>query len=147
MSWKAACALILCIFFGCRQQHERLKGDQPAELVGTWQLLVRSSCDQYGVKSDMMILHPDGTFDQYVTMNDNKHYQAKAQHWNYMPMEETDDSIVLHNRLEFFTPELYHTPIGTPVSQGEVLILEGGSDPLIVLHPHWDCVYVKERQP
>jgi len=49
-----------------------LVGDHPPELLGKWRLLIRSSCEEYGLKADALMLHADGTFDQHVTLNDGK---------------------------------------------------------------------------
>jgi hypothetical protein len=104
--------------------------------------LVRSSCQDYGVKSDILILHPDGTFDQHVVLNDGKQLDAAAQRWRYNADGNTCH-VALDKRLEFFVPEHFGTSGGAGVPTLEVLLVEDGSPPVIVLHPDSDCVYSK----
>jgi hypothetical protein len=59
--------ILLSLIGGCRHL-KPLVGDHPHELVGSWQLLIRSSCTQYSVASDLLVLRADGTFDQHVAL-------------------------------------------------------------------------------
>jgi C-terminal lipocalin-like domain len=142
MLWKIITILILLSTLGGCRNHKILTGDHPKELVGTWQLLIRSSCNQYGIQSDTLILHPDGTFDQHVMSRDGRGTDATAQHWRYNADGNTEH-IALDKRLEFFTPENSNTRKGNGVETFEVLLVESGLEPVIVLHPDSDCVYEK----
>ena len=133
--------VLLSVLSGCRSK-KTLTGDHPQELVGTWQLLIRSSCDQYGVTSDTLILHADGTFEQQVTTKDGKRVGVTAQRWKYNELGGSRH-IALDKRLEFFTPELTGSRMGT----FEVLLVELDSEPVILLHPDSDCVYGKIQDP
>jgi hypothetical protein len=131
-------------FSGCRK-HKALVGDHPTELVGKWQLLIRSSCDQYGLKSDTMVIRSDGTFDQTIATNDGHSVSQNEQHWQYFPDKDRGD-ISLDKRLEFFTPEHSATKTGAGHAVSEMLIVDyDGVSPVIVLHPDSDCVYVKTK--
>ncbi len=143
---KQAVLVTIFIFTGCFSgccKHKALVGDHPTELVGKWQLLIRSSCDQYGLKSDTMVIRPDGTFDQAVATNDDHSISQNGQHWQYFPDKDRGD-ISLDKRLEFFTPEHFGTSLGEGHSASEMLIVDyDGVSPVIVLNPDSDCVYVK----
>jgi len=134
--------VVLGILCSCRQQTV-LVGDHPKELVGTWQLLVRSSCNQYGVKSDALTLHADGTFDQQVIFDDGKRVSASAQHWDYNA-DGSHGHIALDKRLEFFEPELTQAKKGGSAGMFEVLLVDFQYEPVILLNPDSDCVYGKE---
>jgi hypothetical protein len=67
---------------------------------------------------------------------------AKAQHWRYN-VDGNTEHIALDKRLEFFTPEYSNTRSGNGVETFEVLLVESGLEPVIVLHPDSDCVYEK----
>ena len=77
-------ALILILFGALTEcRHPPLVGDHPSELVGKWELLIRSSCDDDVVKSDELVLRADGTFDQFVTLKDAKQVRLTGQRWQY----------------------------------------------------------------
>ncbi len=133
--------ILLGALSACRS-HRAFIGDHPTELVGTWQLLIRSSCSEYGITADILVLHIDGTFEQSVGLRDGKQFERTGQHWRYYAGDGNGD-IALDRRLEFFLPELSHTVISEGVPMSEVLLVEGGPAPVIVLHPDSDCVYRK----
>ena len=135
--------IVLGTLCACRR-HKDLIGDHPLELVGTWQLLIRSSCDQYGIKSDTLNLRADGTFEQHVTSKDGKQTDLTGQHWKYDANGHTGD-VELDKRLESFTPEHLGGPSGNAVGTFEVLIVDVKSEPVIVVNPDSDCVYSKIR--
>jgi hypothetical protein len=132
------------VLAGCRRHHT-LSGDHPPELIGTWQLLIRSSCADYGVKSDTWVLRADGTFDQHVVLNDGKRLDLATQHWRYEPSGD-GGHIALDKRLEFFTPEHFGVQPGQGVGTFEMLIVDLDSEPVIVLHPDSDCVYSRSSR-
>jgi hypothetical protein len=97
-------AILIGLTSGCRRD-KLLVGEHPSELVGTWRLLVRSSCSEYGLKTDTLVLYADGRFDQHVAMNNNgKKFDLSAQHWSYDSSDQ-HGHIALDKRLEFFAPE------------------------------------------
>jgi hypothetical protein len=135
----ALVSILIGMFSGCR--HDRLLvGEHPSELVGAWRLLIRSSCTEYGVKADILVLYDDGRFDQHVTMNDGKHFDVAAQHWSYDSGGGTGH-ISLDKRMEFFAPEDFGKSKGARTF--EDLRLEFKSEPVIVLDPDSNCVYEK----
>lgn len=138
----AAILVFIGCFSGCRK-HKALSGDHPAEFVGKWQLLIRSSCNQYGLKSDTMVIRSDGTFDQTVATNDGHSISQNEQHWKYFPEKDRGD-ISLDKRLEFFSPEHFGSKIGEGYAVSEALVVDyNGVSPVIVLNPDSDCVYVR----
>jgi len=134
-------AIVVGTLLSCRS-HKNLMGDHPSELVGTWQLLIRSSCTEYGLKSDQLVLHPDGIFEQHIISSSGKRNDVTGQHWQYQANGGTGH-IALDKRLESFTPEFSGNSKGQSVATFEVLIVELKSEPVIVLHPDSDCVYNK----
>jgi hypothetical protein len=137
-------ALILAgALTGCRS-HVARTGEHPPEMVGTWHLLIRSSCSEYGVTSDTLILRADGTFDQHVATKRGGRSDLTGQHWRYDEEKGEDHGhIALDQRLEFFTPEISSARAGEGTKTFEVLTVEPGSEPVIVIHPDSDCVYSK----
>jgi hypothetical protein len=146
MMTKQIVLVSIFIFGGCLsgcRKHKALSGAHPAELVGKWQLLIRSSCNQYGLKSDTMVIRSDGTFDQTVITKDDHSISQNEQRWQYFPDKDRRD-ISLEKRLEFFTPEHFGNRTDEGHAVSEMLIVDyGGASPLIVLNPDSDCVYVK----
>lgn len=136
-------AIVIGTLSSCRG-HKNLTGDHPYELVGTWELLIRGSCTDYAIKSDRLVLHPDGTFEQHIISNSGKRIDATGQHWQYQANDGTGH-IALDKRLESFTPEFSGHSKGQSVATFEVLIVEVKSEPVIVLHPDSDCVYSKSQ--
>jgi hypothetical protein len=128
---------------GCRT-HVALTGEHPPEMVGTWHLLIRSGCSEFGVISDTLILRADGTFDQHVVKKGGGRKDLTGQHWQYDAGKASDHGhIALDQRLEFFTPEISSAQAGDGAKTFEMLIVESTSEPVIVLHPDSDCIYSK----
>jgi hypothetical protein len=121
-----------------------LQGPHPQELSGTWQLLIRSSCDQYGVKSDTLVLRNNGSFDQHVSLSNGTRMDITAQSWTY-DSDGTHSHIALDKRAEFFTPEMFGIRAGEGKQISESLIVQLNPEPVILLNPDWDCVYVKAQ--
>ena len=93
MLQKLARVFLLCellLLLGCSRERV-LKGDHPKELVGTWNLLIRSSCQDYDVRSDILTLHSDGTFEQEVTTKSGKQFHNTGQQWRYMSNSSSSD--------------------------------------------------------
>src|SRR6266403_656152 len=126
----------------CRRD-KILAGDHPIEFVGEWQLLIRSSCRDYGLTADKLVLKADGTFDQRVTMTNGKQLDVVDQHWQYDTADNVGH-IALDKRLELFTPE-HFAKEGGRAGVFEVLVVEYKSEPVIILNPDSDCVYVKSK--
>ena len=136
---------VVSIFFlvlsaGCTR-NKLLVGEHPTELVGNWKLLVRSSCDKYGVMADTLLFYSDGRFDQHVSMNDGRKFDLSAQRWSY-DASDGHGHISLDKRLEFFRPEFPASRNAAGVF--EDLLMEYRSEPVIILNPDSDCVYVKQ---
>jgi len=111
------------------------KTPNPAEahrlLVGKWRLVVKSDCTHWGVDSDTLILHSDGRMEQHLKLLNGKKYDSAQERWEYFP----DHSISLDRRL--IVSDLQNA--GIPES--EVLILEFGDPPAILLNPDENCFY------
>lgn len=131
---------LLVLSAGCTR-NKLLVGEHPSELVGDWQLLIRHSCDTYGVKTDTLIMYADGSFDQHVAMNDGRKFDLSAQRWTY-DASDGHGHISLDKRLEFFEPE--YPASRNAAGFSEDLLMEYKSDPVIILNPDSDCVYVKQ---
>ena len=130
------------ILLGCGGQH-LFTGDHPPELVGTYHLVLGSSCSDYGVRSDTLILHPDGTFEQHVVGKSDNHIDSSFQHWRYNAAGGSGH-ITLDKRLEFFVPERSQSATSSGVPTFEDLIVDAKPDPTIVVNPDSDCVYTKD---
>ena len=100
-------------------------------LTGTWHLVIKSDCKDWGVESDTLILHSDGRMEQYLKLSNGKKYDSLQEHWEYFP----DHSISLDRRLTVSGPQSAGIP------EGEVLILELSDPPAIVLNPSENCFY------
>ena len=133
--WRLMILGILLCLCGCRKT--ALNGDHPRELVGIWQMLIRSDCKDLGLKSENLELHPDGTFDQHVTAVDGRHVDVKGEHWKFVP----NHSIQFNRRHDFLILQTGSSLWGSP--QDEVLTLELGSPPVVLINPPSDCVYQK----
>lgn len=123
---------------GCQRQRV-LQGEHPKELVGDWHLVFGSDCSNYGLVLDHLVLLSDGSFDQHVSAKDGRHFDWTGQHWSYFPKS----SIELDQRRDFFKSQNSSTLVGVP--ETEVLLLDLRSPPQILLNPHSDCVYEKDR--
>lgn len=131
------------LIIGCHRI-KPLQGTHPPELSGTWRLLIRSSCDQYGVKSDTLVLRSDGRFDQHVALTNGTKMDLTAQSWNY-DSDGAHGHIALNKRMEFFSQEMFGTRGGEGKQIFESLIVQINPEPVILLNPDWNCVYVKTQ--
>src|SRR5208283_6078941 len=100
-------------------------------LVGQWRLVVMSDCQDWGIDSDTLTLHSDGRMEQHLKLLNGKKYDSAQERWEYFP----DHSISLDRRL--IVSDLQNA--GIPES--EVLILEFGDPPAILLNPDENCFY------
>lgn len=120
-------ALFLAV--GCR------KAPNPVEahrlLVGKWRLVIKSDCEDWGVKSDTLILHSDQRMEQHITLLNGRKYDSFQERWEYFP----DHSISLDRRL------IVSDPQNAGIPQLQVLILEFSDPPAIVLNPSENCFY------
>lgn len=119
---------------GCKRRPPK---EPIAELPGQWSLVFGSDCKDYGLKSDTLVLHPDGTFDQITVTQDGRRFDAMGQHWKFSPPK----SIELNQRRNFFTAQHHKDLVGTP--EFESIIVEFSSPPSIVFNPDSDCFYTK----
>jgi hypothetical protein len=114
-------------------------------MIGAWQLLIRHSCDQFGVKSDTLALRSDGSFDQHVELANGTTMDLRSQSWHYNN-DGTHGHISLDKRLEFFTPEMFGMRVGQGKQMSESLIVQlNPEEPVILLNPDSDCVYIKAQ--
>src|ERR1700692_835620 len=105
------------------------------ELSGHWTMVFGSDCKDYGLKSDTLVFHANGTFDQSVIAQDGRHFDVTGQHWKFVP----PNSIELDKRRNFFTTQRYQDLVGIP--EFKSIIVEFSSPPSIVFNPHSDCFY------
>ena len=96
-------------------------------------------CKGYHLKSDNLVLHADGTFDQFVLAQDGRRFDSRGQHWRFLP----PNSIELSKRRNFFTTQNYKDLVGVP--EFEVLIVKFDDPSAILLHPDSDCFYTKQE--
>ena len=106
-------------------------------LEGRWELAIGHDCSDYGIKSDVLVLHGDGSLEQHFLSTYGQRYDATDQHWSYLP----DNSINFDTRKNFLTKQPPDKAIG--VSIHETLLVEFGKPSVIVLNPHGDCFYRK----
>ena len=134
----------------CNKRQESPES-RSAQLAGTWKLLMRHSCENYPIRSDTLVLHPDGTFDQHTGAKDGTLLDSFGQHWAYMER----NAISLDKRRDWdphVDPSLKgskstrlssNDPAG--ITELQVLIVQFGSPPVILISPNSDCVYVKTK--
>lgn len=106
-----------------------------AKLQGRWELVLGHDCSDYGIGSDVLILHSDGTFEQHFRSVSGQHYDTTNQRWSY----SLDKSISFDSRKNFFTKQPPDSVVGTAIH--ETLIVEFGNPNVIVLNPDSDCFY------
>lgn len=108
------------------------------ELQGRWELLIRNDCQESPIHSDTLTLHPDGTFDQQTIMKDGRSVKSTGQHWSY----SEKDHISLDQRTRW---DSYSDP-PKGIAEFEVLIVQFGKPPVILINPDEDCLYVKQSE-
>lgn len=106
-------------------------------LTGHWELRLGNDCKDYGIQSDMLVLHSDGRLEQHFVSSSGARYDASEGHWSYVP----DNSVSFDARRNFFSKQPSTGTIG--VSVHETLIVEFGSPSIILLNPDSDCFYRK----
>src|SRR5579864_7309826 len=137
---RNAISLILFGFITAFSSCNRRPPQDPiATLSGHWTMVFGRECKDYGLKSDTLVLHADGTFDQVVIAQDGRHFDATGQHWKFLPPH----SIELNQRRNFFTTQNYKNLVGVP--EFESIIVEFSSPPSIVFNPDSDCFYTKTQ--
>ena len=148
-------ALGFLLLFGlyavsCNRRQES-PDSRSAQLVGTWELRIRHSCENYPIRSDILVLHPDGTFDQHTVASDGTLFDSFRQRWAYIE----EKSISLDRRRDWDThvdPSLKGPKPDKPksndpagITELQVLIVQFGSPPVILINPNSDCAYVKTK--
>ena len=130
----------LCLFtyaISCCGCKSRASKDPIAELSGKWSMVFGNDCKDYGLKSDTLVLHSDGTFDQFTVAQNGRRFDATGQHWKF----SAPKVIELDQRRNFFTTQRYKNLVGVPES--ESIIVEFTSPPSIIFNPDSDCFYTK----
>jgi len=120
-------------------------------LPGTWELKIGHSCASYPIRSDTLILHSDGTFEQHSVTKDGKQIDSMGQHWAYLG----DNKLSLDKRRDW---DAHSDPALTGAHQVgvnsndpngivelQVLIVQFGSPSVILINPDSDCVYAKTK--
>jgi len=139
MLQKIVLAILSALALACAACKERATVTPAVTLEGAWTVFFGNDCKGYQLKSDNLVLHPDGTFDQIVVAKDGKRFDSLGQHWRFLP----PDSIELRKRRNFFTAQDYKELVGVP--ELEVLIVKSDAHPAILLHPDSNCFYTKEK--
>jgi hypothetical protein len=106
-------------------------------LSGDWELALGHDCRDYGIRSDNLALHPDGTFEQHFVSIYDQHYDSDRGHWSYSP----DNHINFDSRKNFLTKQPQEGVAGMSVREN--LITEFRKPPIILLNPDSDCFYRK----
>ena|SRR2546427_482292 len=122
--------------FGCNRKEPSAR-ERFLELQGTWELLIRHDCEESPIRSDTLTLHPDGTFDQETIMENGRSIKSAGQHWSY----SEKDHIALDRRKRW---DSYSDP-PEGIAEFEVLIVQFGKPPVILINPDEDCVYLKQK--
>ena len=129
-------ALLLCILtfsVGCK--HIPSVAEANLLLAGRWELFLGQDCQDYGVRSDTLILHSDGRLEQHFVSTYNQRYDSTTEQWSYSP----DNSVNFDARRNFFSKQPPNEVIG--VREHETLIVEFGNPPVILTNPHSNCLY------
>jgi hypothetical protein len=132
----------------CGRQRSRVQPSS-AQLVGAWQLRIGNDCQGYPVRSDTMVLNSDGTFDQYTIAKDGRHLDSRGQHWSYMEEgkisfdKRRDWDAHWISSLGSSNPQTSAVNNPEGVTELQVLIVQFGSPPTILINPNSDCLYIK----
>jgi hypothetical protein len=115
--------------------HKQVTPDEAKnQLAGDWKLIIKSSCADFGIRSDKLILHHDGRLEQHLEMADGKRYESSADSkWSFMP----EKSVSLDER---FNVAKSGSEI-TVEKRHEILIVEFTKPPSILLNPDLNCFY------
>lgn len=130
---KAAVILLLgCLCAGC---HKQVTSEEArSQLTGQWTLVVKSSCGDFGIRSDNLILHHDGRLEQHLEMISGKRFDSSTDsRWSFMP----NNSVSLDER---FNVEKSGTEVSVE-KRHEILIVEFTKPPSILLNPDLNCFY------
>ncbi|MBZ5506304.1 MAG: hypothetical protein LAO78_12665 [Acidobacteriia bacterium] len=137
---KAACRLLIIALLAVVScKHKRTDSEARSLLVGEWNLHIGSDCAMYGVASDKLILHSDGTLEQHTVSKRGFHYDAPAEKWDFLP----EHSVSFDSRKNFFNSQPANEFVGAKI--GEVLLVEFTTPPVILLNPNEDCFYTKPK--
>lgn len=131
------CFIALILVFAASCSRTPSPADAKRMLAGRWELKLGHDCQDYGIRSDELILHSDGRLEQHFVSVYNQRYDADGERWSYMP----DNSVNFDDRKNFFTNQPKNGVIG--VSIHETLLVEFGNPSVILLDPHSDCLYRK----
>jgi hypothetical protein len=134
----------------CNRQQENPEF-RSAQLVGTWELEMRHGCESYPIRSDTMVLHPDGTFDQHTVAKDGELLDTTGERWAYMAKNKISldkrRDWDIHSDPSLKRNDTANSRSGDPrgITELQVLIVQFGSPPVILINPDSDCVYVKRN--
>ena len=124
------CGLVLV---GCSRNPSQAEAVR--ELSGHWVLHTERDCTYGPVKSDELRLYPDGRLGQHLTLRDGGKYDSENEHWSFTP----PSSVGLESRWDFH----FSADAKAPSKESESLIVEFGSEPVIVIDPDSNCFYSK----
>jgi len=141
---------ILLALLSCNRA-EPTAQERSVEPQGTWEYMIRNDCQGIPIRSDTLYLHPDGTFDQQTIANDGRSIKSAGQHWAYMEKNH----ISLDKRRDWNNhsdpsiarpaPDTSNSNSPEGIAELEVLIVQFGSTPVILVNPDSDCLYVKTK--
>lgn len=146
------CALLLGLHSASCHEQQVSPETRTKELVGTYRLVIKDGCRScYPIRSDTLVLHPDGTFDQHLVAEDGRVYDSHGQRWAYTEV----NSISLNKRIRWDDRSDPTARSGTreapipldlkKISEEEVLIVNFGSTPEILLDEQGNCGYAKTK--
>jgi hypothetical protein len=123
---------LMCLLAAC--QKPMSPDEARNSLTGEWKLVVKSSCNDLGIRSDRLLLHSNGQLEQHLEMADGKKFDSPPDSkWSFVP----DHSVSLDERFN-----VSKSGATTNVEKRhEILIVEFTKPPSILLNPDQSCFY------
>jgi hypothetical protein len=124
--------LLMCQWVACSKQMTREEAKN--QLAGEWMLVVKSDCENFGIRGDKLILHQDGRLEQHLEMTNAKTYVSSVDSkWSFLPRNSVsfDERFNVTKSNGEITVEKRH----------EILIVEFTNPPSILLNPDMNCFY------
>jgi hypothetical protein len=92
-------------------------------LEGRWELVLGRDCSNYGIRSDNLILHKNGSLEQHFLSVYGQRYDSSDAHWSYLP----DNSISFDTRKNFLTKQPPDKALGLSIH--ETLLVDSETQP------------------
>jgi hypothetical protein len=100
-------------------------------LPGEYAFRPNNGCTYGPVKSDQLILYPNGTYDQHLRLQDGRSFDSTGQKWVFISRH----NIGMESRWDY--------PAGAkaPIRESDSLVVEFSKPPVIVIDPDNNCFY------